>query len=235
MTEASFRKKINAVRKRFHEFITDYKIVRTCSIFTIIAYSFLLIIGVIIATFLGTTNYRIWTHWISDLGTRNDTPAPYLYDLAAILAGTLTIPLTFYLEKILAPMPQTPKEFNKYSRLRYRIASYGFLMNIIGNLGYIGVGIWRGDRDYPIPLLGMGTHGLMSSLAFGGYTFGAFFFGWLILLYETKIPKLIGLYGVVGPLLTLILFMIFGGPLWEWILLFSILAWVIPLAISLFH
>lgn len=231
----TMREQIILIRKRFYDKITTYKFVRTCSLIVIISYLLLLIIGVIIATFFGTTNYRIWTHWISDLGTLKHTPAPYLYDAAAIIAGTLTIPLTFYLEKILAPMPQKPNEYNRYSRLRYRIASYGFLWNMIGNLGYIGVGIWSGDRDYPVPLLGMGSHGLMSTLAFGGFTFGAFFMGWLIVLYDTEVPKWIGIYGIIGPLGTIILYLIIGGPLWEWILLFSILVWIIPLALMIFH
>ncbi len=235
MTNSTIRKKINEARKRFYDMITEYKVVKTCSMFVIIVYSLLIIIGVIIATVFGTTHYTIWTNWISDLGTAKHTPAPYLYDIACVIAGGLTIPLTFYLEKILAPMPQEPSEYKKFSRLRYRISSFGFVMGIIGNLGYIGVGIWSGDRDYPIGFINMGTHGLMSALAFGGFTFSAFFYGWLVILYKTKIPKGLGLYGIIGPLITIILNIIIGGPLLEWILLFSILAWVIPIALIIFH
>ncbi|MBA7715717.1 hypothetical protein ES703_124771 [subsurface metagenome] len=130
-------------------------------------------------------------------------------------------------------MPSKPEEYNKVTRLRYRIASYAFLTSIIGNLAYIGVGIFSEDRDYRISYVGM--HGVMSGLAFGGFTLGAFFLGWLIVLYDVKIPKTLGLYGIFGPSTTIILFGIIGGPLWEWLLLFSILAWIIPLSFVIMH
>lgn len=195
----------------------------------LLTYLPLIIIGVIIAALFGPDGYTIWTHWISDLGGIHHTPAPYLYDLAAVTAGTLTIPLTFYMEKLLAPMPQTTRECQYTSRLRLRLGSYAFLFGIIGNLGYIGVGIFSEDRSY------FGLHTITSSLAFGGFTLGAFFMGWLIVLYNTKIPKLIGIYGIFGPLITIIVYLFFNNPLWEWLLLFSILIWIIPLALAVFH
>jgi len=227
------RGSINKIRAKLYKFATNFKVVKISAMAVMFGYISLLIIGVIIAALLDPDGYTIWNNWISDLGSINDTPAPYLYDIACIIAGTMTIPLTFYMEKLLAPLPKR-SELRKdhYSRLRFRLSSFAFFFSIIGNFAYIGVGIFSADRDYEILSdLEIGAHGLMSYLAFGGFTFAAFFMGWLIVLYDTKIPKILGLYGIFGPLTVAILNLIYGGKLLEWMLLFSILIWIIPLSL----
>ncbi|MCK4285905.1 MAG: hypothetical protein KAX18_06870 [Candidatus Lokiarchaeota archaeon] len=226
------RKSINNARAKFYNFITNHNVVKLSASIVMVGYIFLLVIGVVIAALLDPDGYTIWDNWISDLGSFNHTPAPFLYDIACIIAGSMTIPLTFYMEKTLAPLPKRtlPKD-QHFSRLRFRLSSFAFLFSIIGNLGYIGVGIFSADRDYEfLSILGQGPHGLMSYLAFGGFTFGAFFMGWLVVLYDTKIPKILGIYGICGPLTVSVLNLIDSTPLLEWFLLFSILIWVIPLA-----
>jgi hypothetical protein len=140
------------------------------------------------------------------------------------------------MEKLLAPLPKRNELGERhYSRLRFRLSSFAFLFSIIGNFGYIGVGIFSADRDYDfLSVLGQGPHGIMSYLAFGGFTFAAFFMGWLIVLYKTKIPKILGIYGIFGPLIVAILNLIDSTPLLEWMLLFSILLWIIPLSLIVF-
>ncbi len=229
----SIRQSINNARARFYNFVTNLNIVKYSAIIVMMGYISLLIIGVIIAALFDPDGYTIWDNWISDLGAHNHTPVPFLYDIACIVAGSMTIPLTFYLEKLLAPLPERTKlREQHYSRLRFRLSSFAFLFSIIGNLGYIGVGIFSADRDYEfLSILGEGPHGIMSYLAFGGFTFGAFFMGWLIVLYDTKIPKLLGIYGIFGPLIVSILNLIDSTPLLEWMLLFSILVWIIPISL----
>ena len=229
----SIRRSINDIRAKFYSFVTSFNVVKFSAICVMVGYIFLLIIGVITATSLDPDGYTIWENWISDLGSINDTPAPILYDIACIVAGSMTIPLTYYMEKLLAPLPKRTKMRGEhYSRLRFRLSSFAFFFSIIGNFGYIGVGIFSADRDYDfLSVLGMGPHGLMSYLAFGGFTFGAFFMGWLIILYDTKIPKILGIYGIFGPLIVAILNLIDSTPFLEWMLLFSILIWVIPLSL----
>ncbi len=227
------RESINKVRAKLYSFATNFKVVKISAMGVMFGYILLLIIGVIVAALLDPDGYTIWDNWISDLGSINHTPAPYLYDIACIIAGTMTIPLTYYMEKLLAPLPKRTKTRGEhYSRLRFRLSSYAFLFSIIGNFAYIGVGIFSADRDYDfLSILGMGPHGLMSYLAFGGFTFGAFFMGWVIIFYDTKIPKILGIYGILGPLIVTILNLIDSTPLLEWMLLFSILIWVIPLSL----
>ncbi|HEY0088148.1 MAG TPA: DUF998 domain-containing protein, partial [Candidatus Lokiarchaeia archaeon] len=203
----------------------------------IIAFSLyiaLLVIAVIIAFLFGPESFNIWLHNISDLGSIRYSPAPYLYDLAGIIAGIFTIPFSFYMEKILAPIPEK-KDISSFSRLRFRLGSYAFLFSIIGNIGYIMVGIFSEDRNY------FGLHNISSVLAFAGFVLGAFFMGWLIVLYDTKIPKIIGIYGILGPFsMSLVYLVVLFNfiqlePFFEWILLFAVLGWLIPLIITLFR
>lgn len=229
----SIRQSINNARARFYNFVTNLNVVKYSAIIVMMGYISLLIIGVIIAALFDPDGYTIWDNWISDLGSFNHTPAPFLYDIACIIAGSMTIPLTFYVEKLLAPLPRREElREQHYSRLRFRLSSFAFLFSIIGNLGYIGVGIFSADRDFEnLSILGQGPHGVMSYLAFGGFALGAFFMGWLIVLYDTKIPKSLGIYGIFGPLTVAILNLVESTPLLEWFLLFSILIWVIPLSL----
>jgi hypothetical membrane protein len=233
----SIRQSINKLRANFYNYVTSYNLVKHSAIIVMIGYISLLIIAVIIASLLDPDGYTIWDNWISDLGASDHTPAPVLYDIACILAGSMTIPFTFYLEKVLAPMPERTKlKEQHYSRLRFRLSSFAFLFSIIGNLGYIGVGIFSADRDFKsLSVLGEGPHVIMSYLTFGGFTLGAFFMGWLIVLYETNIPKSLGIYGIFGPLIVSILNLIESTPLLEWLLLFSILLWIIPLSLIILN
>ncbi len=132
----SMRKSINKVRAKFYNFITNPIVVKISMIIVMIGYLSLLAIGVIIAALFDPDGYNIWDNWISDLGASNHTPTPFLYDIACIIAGSMTIPLTFYMEKLLAPLPnEIQLRERHYSRLRFRLSSFAFLFNIIGNLG----------------------------------------------------------------------------------------------------
>ncbi len=223
------REKINNLRKCLFDRVINYKVVRISTTAVILIYIPLIIIGIIVAAYLDPDGYSILTNWISDLGGSPHTPAPYLYDIACIVAGTLTIPFAFYIENLLAPLPKREGPQIHYSRMRFRLVSSAFLFSLIGSIGYIGVGIFSEDRNF------YNLHSITSSLAFGGFTLGAFFMGWTIVLYDTKIPKLVGLYGIVGPLTIIIIFLLISNPLWEWLLLFSILAWIIPLSLIVFN
>jgi hypothetical protein len=230
----TLRQTINKIRAILYDKIINFKIVRISVIIGFSLYIPLLVIAVIIAFLFGPESFNIWLHNISDLGSIRYSPAPYLYDLAGIIAGIFTIPFSFYMETILAPMPEK-KDINSISRLRFRLGSYAFLFSIIGNIGYIMVGMFSEDRNY------FGLHIISSVLAFAGFVLGAFFMGWLIVLYDTKIPKIIGIYGILGPFsMSLVYLVVLFNfiqlePFFEWILLFAVLGWLIPLIITLFR
>ena len=171
---------------------------------------FLILIGVIVAQWtpdwLVIDNFFIWNNWISDLGGESFTPIPIIFDFACILGGIFCIFLNLTLNFV----------FRKNT-----LARFGILIGLIGNLGYLGVGVFSINRNF----LGF-MHELFSGVAFGGFVLWAFLLGWSIILYNTEIPKKIGYYGIIGPLTTMILFWIFKNPLCEWLLLFSIIVFV---------
>ena len=216
-------------KNKAYEALTDYRNVKICLYFVLGVYLSLLLIGVILAIFTAPDQqgYTIWTQWISDLGSYRHTGFPFLYDIACAVAGVFTIPFTFYLEKVLAPEDSS-------SRMRIRLASFGWLIGLIGSIGYVFVGIFSEDRAIEVAALGTNLHGLFSGVAFGGFTLSAIFFGLIIVCYDTDVPKALGVYGIIGPAIVMIL-NIFGTPLLEWMLLFSILAWIIPLSLILIH
>ena len=114
------RESINKFRAKLYNFATDFKVVKISAICVMFGYILLVIIGVIVAALLDPDGYTIIDNWISDLGSSNDTPAPFLYDIACIIAGSMTIPLTFYMEKLLAPLPKRNElKERHYSRLRF--------------------------------------------------------------------------------------------------------------------
>jgi len=233
----SLRLLINHLRKRFYNTATNFKFVRTCFLLLIPGYLGLVILGVLVAYIYGGETiapgeFSIWSNYISDLAGVNYTPAPYLYDIAAILCGILTIPLWFYLEKLLVPLPQKPEDYNKITRLRYRFGSYALLFSVIGSIGYIGIGIFSIDRDY-MNIMHLGS----GALAFGGFIIGIIFYSLIILLYEIKIPKLVAVYGIIGPpsIVVTIIFIFLANSnllfIFEWILIVSIMLWMTAMAI----
>ncbi|MFX0043928.1 MAG: hypothetical protein ACFE8L_13530 [Candidatus Hodarchaeota archaeon] len=230
----SIRQFINKQRAKFYNKVTDYHLVKQISVAVVIVFLSLLLIEVIIATLFGPTDYAIWTHMISDLGGRRHTPVPILYDITCVIGGIFTIPLTFYIENLMAPLPTKRNIGNQhYSRLRFRLSSNAFFFSILGNLAYIGVGIWSEDRNYDL-LDFAGYHDVFSFFSFAGFSLGAFFIGWIVVLYDTKINKIFGIYGIFCPITMLILFLVTMEAFWEWMLLFSILLWIIPLALTIF-
>ena len=225
----SIRKSINQIRAKFYKIVTNYNFIKKSSIIVITVYFTLLLIAVILAAVWGPYGYTIWTRMISDLGGSKYTPAPFIFDIASIFAGIMTIPLTFYIENLFAPLP-TRKNIGEqhFSRLRFRLSSNAFFFSLLGNIGYIFVGIFSEDRNGPL-LDFASYHDVVSFFSFTGFAFGAFFIGWIVVLYNTKIPKLFGIYGIIGPPTMLFIFLFTREALWEWILLFSILLWIIPL------
>lgn len=234
MPDENLKKLVKSLRKISFKII-DVKFVKKSTISVISIYVPLLIIAIFVASIFGEQGYSLFSNWISDLGSINYTPLPLLYDIACIVAGTLTIPFSFYIEQFLAPLPETEIELSHYSKLRLSLSTYALFFSLIGNIGYVGVGIFSEDRNY------FNLHLITSALAFGGFTFAAFLMGLIILFYDTPIPKHLGIYGIFGPTSAIILFLIisqmgsFLAPFFEWMLLFSILLWIIPLSILVFY
>jgi hypothetical protein len=168
---------------------------------------------------LGTANmqgYQITTHAISKLGSLEVTHLPILFDLSSILGGFTTILFYYSFTKRIESQLHH-KKYNISEILRYTM-----IIGIIGSLGIIMVGIFSVDRDCGL------CHTISSVFAFGGFTLSLLIFGVVILQLDTKIPKSMGVPGML-PILAFILQCIFASPLLEWILLLSIIFALIPL------
>lgn len=229
--------------ERLYNAVTAPRTIRMSGYLVLALYIGLLIIGVIVAAALDPDGYNVFDNWISDLGCSEDTPAPILYDLACIFAGTLTIPFNLYVEKHLAPIPKSPEDFVKNAvpphRWSYRLTGAGFFFAMIGSFMYIGVGIWSGDRSM---LNGVPMHMICSAGAFGGFAFAAIFMGLALMISDRKIVPspfcyILGTYAVYIPITVAILNFTgipslpwVTGPLLEWSLLWAIMGWIIPLA-----
>ncbi|MFX1410426.1 MAG: hypothetical protein ACFFA6_08735 [Promethearchaeota archaeon] len=184
-------------------------------------YLSILIISILVAYILGPSNFSIITHEISCLGSTQFTPFPYLFNAACVLGGFTTIFLNFLLFKHTLPFNSTT--LRKF-RISYEISRSGLIFGIVGNAGYILVGIFSLDRAGPKTLI----HGSFAGIAFSGFILSIFSFSLCIVFYQKKIPRIYGIFGLIGPLVTSIIQCIILEPLLEWILLFTILLSLIP-------
>lgn len=206
----------------YDDYLINPKIVRFSIISSLITFFSAIIIGYIVAQF-DPDGYNIVNNYISDMGSYNHTPLPYFLDYGAMITSILVIPAIFYIENRLAP---NPLEFGKFSRMRYRLSSLGSFSMFVGFFGFFMVGLFSEDRT-----TSLGLHFLFSYVVFGGVVFSSLFYGLLILFYKTEIPKLLGLYMVVGPFMSAVLMIIYFSPFLEWIMLFSLIIWILPVFI----
>jgi len=214
--------------ERIEDFLTAPRTVRISTILAMVIFLSALTIGVIVAQF-DPDGYNIIINYISDLGSFRHTPLPYFLDFGAIITAILLIPSSFYVEKKSAPLPRSPEDFQEYSRVKFRLASLGFLCMIIGVIGLFGIGLFSEDRTTPL-----GLHTIFSYIVFGGFVIAGVFFGLLNTFYSTMIPRLLGIYMIFGPCIMAILFLTNtppSRPFWEWMLLFSLFIWMIPVSI----
>jgi len=215
---------------RAYNKLTAPQTIKICGFAVMAFYIGLLLIGVLIAATLHPGGYTVWDNWISDLGSIEHTPAPYLYDIACAAAGILSMPFIFYQEKHIAPIPRTPEDLPAPNRMTYRGIGLAFFFTLLGNFFYIFVGIFSGDRNY------YDLHNIFSYLTFGFYAFGTLFFGFTLMVARQKlVPRpwnfIIGPIGMVAPFTVAILNVIDSTPLREWGLLWAIMGFVIPVVL----
>jgi len=226
---------------RIYNKITAPKTIKICGYSSLLLFFGSISLGVIIAVAFGGHNYNIIDHWISDLGSYEYTPAPFLLDLAVISAGILLFPFHLYLEKYLAPIPRIPEDLPAPPRMAYRLISLSFFFNCLGSVGMIGVGVFSEDRDIA------GLHFIFSVLLFGSFAIGAIFLGLrFTFIKQDLIPKPynfpVGLYSLcvplpVGFIAAINVFDSTGlAKLMEWVIFFVLIGLIVPIFVmSLRH
>ena len=217
-----YQKILNWKSKVYDSFLINPKIVKYSIISSAIVFFSAIIIGYIVAQF-DPDGYNILKNYISDLGSFNHTPLPYFLDYGAMITSILLIPSAYYMEKQLAP---SPLDYSEFPRMRYRLSGLGSFFNFMGLLGFFMIGLFSEDRSTPLRL-----HFLFSHVVFAGLILSSFFYGLLILFYKTEIPRIIGLYMTIVPFIAGGLFLFTYIPFFEWIMLFTLLIWMIPVHI----
>ena len=208
----------------YDDFLTNPKVVRYSIISSLITFISALIIGYIVAQF-DPDGYNIFDNYISDMGSFEHTPLPYFLDYGAIITSILIIPAIYHIEQKLAP---NPIEMAKFERMRFRLSGLGCFFMFFGFFGFFMVGVFSEDRT-----TSLGLHFLFSHVVFSGIVFSSLFYGLLILFYKTEIPRLLGLYMIIFPFTSGVLMLMYYTPFYEWIMLFSLLIWMIPVFLIL--
>ncbi|KKM90964.1 hypothetical protein LCGC14_1233290, partial [marine sediment metagenome] len=194
--------------------IKKQKTIKKSILILMFGYLSLLALSLVSAVMFGPADFSLSTHTISDLGNSLFTPVPFLFDIACIMAGIITIPYSFFCDDLRRSIK---KSVNIISRC-------GLLSGIIGGLGYVCVGVFSLERAGPNGII----HNISAIIAFIGFVFSILFFSLHAFLQENRIMKLFGMGGILIPIIMLVLNGIFATPLIEWLLLFSILFHTIP-------
>ena len=178
-------------------------------------YLALLSISIIMAVAFGPTGFSFILHTISDLGNSQFTPVPLLFDIACILAGIATIPYSLFCDDL----RQSTKNHIDY------VSRTGLYFGIVGGIGYMCVGVFSLERAGPNGVF----HGLSAIVAFSGFVLSILFFSLHAFMQGGRRAKLLGICGMMIPLVIFILNGILATPIVEWLLLFAILFYTIPL------
>ncbi|MFX1501458.1 MAG: DUF998 domain-containing protein, partial [Promethearchaeota archaeon] len=189
------------------------KVIKSSLMTGLMVYLLMLIGSVVIANIFG---YNIISNTISQLGATRITPAPFMFNCACVIGGLTTSLLYCYLSRRI--------QIIKNNKVINAMLRFGTILGINGSIGIMFVGIFSMDRSGPLGVL----HNLSSIYAFGGYIIALLIFGIIIFRSYSKMPRIIGINGMI-PLTILIGYFIFPSPLLEWIILITIITSLIPL------
>jgi hypothetical protein len=81
----------------------------------------------------------------------------------------------------------------------------------------------------------MKTREKIDYIVFGGLAITSLFFGINITFYPSPIPRPLGIYMMILPPIACGFFFTTFNKLSEWILMFSIMVWIVPFAIILYQ
>ena len=183
-------------------------------------YIVLIVTNVWLSSFFG---FNLTTNYISDLGSKKIIPFPYFNDLICVFGGLISLPTNYFVRKKL----RVQYKSSKYSILFLEL---GIVSGVVGNVSYIFLGVFSLDREGP----GQIYHGIIAFISFGGFIISIFFFSLNIVLSHRCKLKNLGTFGLVVPILLFILYCVIAIPLIEWLLLSSIVLFMLFLDYYIF-
>ncbi len=92
-----------------------------------ISFLSLLVISFMLTTLLGVKSYNILTLTVSRLGSSHFSPVPILFDIACILAGTITIPYNLLITK--NSLSYVSKDKNKRLKWSFKLFNFSIWIN----------------------------------------------------------------------------------------------------------
>jgi hypothetical protein len=222
-------------------FLLRPKSVRVCIILALAIFLIGFTIAYAIAYFVGGTQgppdtFSVVHNYISDLGSYNFTPAPYLFDVICMVTASLLVIIFTYANKVLVNELAEAKEGLAPTRLgiMHGFRLLGYIASVVGAAGFFGIGVFSEDRNR----IGNFTHMhfIVSAMVWGGLVFGSLGLGLLAVQVKVFIPKPLGVFMIIGPLAPFVIFslalLIHPYPLptrpLEWIMLAAVFCWTIP-------
>ena len=175
-------------------------------------YSTLLLSGLITGLLYG---YSMIEDSMSLLGSSRTAPVPLLFNFSCIFAGFILVPLFLILEKqiVSEQYPKANKILNKF----------GLVVGIMAAIGVFFVGVFSMDFSQFL-------HNIATGFTFGGLIATAAFFGVSLSLHNSKRSKIFGYFGALIPGMMLFGWGFFKNAIFEWLMLFSVLLFLIPMA-----
>jgi len=183
-------------------------------------YVVLIVTNVLISSFFG---FNLTMNYISDLGSKRFIPFPYFHDLICVFGGLISLPTNFFVRKKLRVQYKNSKHSILFLEL-------GVLSGVVGNVGYIFLGVFSLDRAGPEQIY----HGIIALISFGGFIISIFFFSLNIVLSHKCKLKNLGAFGLVVPIFLVFLYCMITIPLIEWFLLSSIVFFMLFLDYYIF-
>ncbi len=242
----SFKEK----KEQIYETLTNPKVVRRCIIAAEIFFPAMILIGVLVAVFLGPANYNIIDNYISDMGSHRYTPIPKFLDDGAMITSILLVPVCFYLKKQIDSKSKESESIN----ISTWYSSLVLITMLIGMVGFFGIGFFSEDVAislYPTTTSTFDLHEIFTYVVFVGLASAGFLVGIIFIRYPQGIVEL-GAYESMSKVIPLLmgLVMLFltpvmctfflldfppSQPFWEWMLLFSIFGWIIPVGFMILN
>lgn len=246
----SLKKSFLKKKNQFYNYLTDPKLIRRCIIAAEIFFPAMIIMGVLVAVFLGPGNYNMMDNYISDMGSHRYTPIPKFLDDGVMITSILLVPVSFYLKKIFdlkSNQLETIKISPKYSSLV-------LISFLIGLFGIFGAGFFSEDIAislYPHTTSAYDIHEIFTVVEFVGVASAGLFIGIIFVRFPQGIIEICGyekmskIVPIIMGLLMIFLTPIFcaffllelppSTPFWEWMLFFSIFGWILPLGVAVLH
>lgn len=249
----SFKEKLKENTNDFYDFLTSPKTAKWCIIILLLTFIPMIIIGLLVAQLPGLDEkagpfYNIFVNYISDLGSLRYTPIPKFLDDACMLAGVLFIPCILYIRKLVVSASKGTEESGEKSMGMFILGNLAVFLMLIGAIGMFLLGFFSEDVGIMVSYNGfpVNLHEFFTYVLFPFLSFAAIPVGILCLAYSSRMLKLfnlewprvllilVGIYLLIVPQMMCAFFVLEffpSAPFWEWMYMFSTMAWIIPVAI----